>query len=63
MRCRCLEAQFFVPTINHVHDLALEAFIRRVENPRLVVDPPPYRRSNVFRGPEHLSIDFDGIRD
>jgi len=44
-------------------NLALEAFIRRVENPRLVVDPPPYRRSNVFRGPEHLSIDFDGIRD
>jgi fatty acid omega-hydroxylase len=44
-------------------NLALETFIRRVENPRLVVDPPPYRRSNVFRGPEHLLIDIDGIRD
>jgi fatty acid omega-hydroxylase len=44
-------------------NLALETFIRRVENPRLVVDPPPYRRSNVFRGPQHLLIDFDRIRD
>jgi cytochrome P450 len=44
-------------------NLALEAFIKRVENPRLVEDPPEYRRSNVFRGPRHLFIDFDGIRD
>jgi cytochrome P450 len=44
-------------------NLALETFLRRVENPRLVVDPPPYRRSNVFRGPEHLLIEFDRIRD
>lgn len=42
---------------------AFETFLRRVENPRLVVDPPPYRRSNVFRGPRHLLIDFDAIRD
>ena len=39
-----------------------ETFIGRVENPRLVVDPPEYRRSNVFRGPRHLFVDFDGIR-
>ncbi len=44
-------------------NIAFETFLRRVENPRLVVDPPPYRRSNVFRGPEHLLIDFDRIRD
>jgi cytochrome P450 len=44
-------------------NLAFETFLRRVENPRLVVDPPPYRQSNVFRGPRHLLIDFDGIRD
>jgi fatty acid omega-hydroxylase len=42
---------------------ALEAFLRRVENPRLVVDPPPYRPSQIFRGPLHLLIDIDGIRD
>ena len=44
-------------------NVALETFIRCVENPRLVVDPPEYRRSNVFRGPRHLFVDFDGIRD
>jgi fatty acid omega-hydroxylase len=44
-------------------NVAFETFLRRVDNPRLVVDPPPYRRSNVFRGPEHLLIDFDRIKD
>jgi cytochrome P450 len=42
---------------------AFEAFLRRVENPRLVADPPPYRRNQVFRGPRHLLVDIDGIRD
>jgi cytochrome P450 len=41
---------------------AVEAFLRRVENPRLVVDPPPYRPNQFFRGPLHLLIDIDGIR-
>ncbi len=44
-------------------NLAFETFIRRVENPRLVEDPPPYRRNPFFRGPLHLWIDCDGIRD
>ena len=44
-------------------NVALETFIRRVENPRLVADPPEYRQSNVFRGPRHLFIDYDGIKD
>lgn len=42
-------------------NLALEVFLRRVRNPRLVVDPPPYRHNQVFRGPRHLWIDFDEI--
>jgi fatty acid omega-hydroxylase len=41
---------------------AFEAFLRRVENPRLVEDPPPYRISQVFRGPLHLLVDYDTIR-
>jgi fatty acid omega-hydroxylase len=41
---------------------ALEAFLRRVENPRLIQDPPPYRNSQVFRGPRHLLIDYHTIR-
>ena len=44
-------------------NIALETFLKRVKNPRLIEDPPEYRRSNVFRGPEHLFIDFDGISD
>jgi cytochrome P450 len=42
---------------------AVEVFLRRVENPRLVDDPPPYRRNPFFRGPLHLLIDIDGIKD
>jgi fatty acid omega-hydroxylase len=44
-------------------NLAFENFIRRVENPRLVEDPPPYRRSPMFRGPQHLWVEFDRITD
>ncbi|MCW1957654.1 MAG: cytochrome P450 [Mycobacterium sp.] len=40
---------------------AMEVFLRRVRNPRLVADPPPYRRNQVFRGPLHLALDFDEI--
>lgn len=43
--------------------LAVGEFVRRVINPRLVVDPPPYRHNQIFRGPRQLLIDIDGIRD
>ncbi|WP_405413021.1 cytochrome P450 [Streptomyces decoyicus] len=42
---------------------AVGEFIRRVENPRLVEDPPPYRHNQIFRGPRHVLVDIDGIRD
>ncbi len=42
-------------------NIALEIFLRRVRSPRLVVDPPPYRHNQVFRGPRHLWVDFAGI--
>jgi cytochrome P450 len=44
-------------------NVAFETFIRRVQNPRLVEDPPEYRRSNIFRGPRHLMIDYTRIID
>ncbi|ORV85880.1 cytochrome [Mycobacterium interjectum] len=44
-------------------NLALEVFLRRVEAPKLVVDPPPYRHNQVFRGPRHLWVDFAAIAD
>ncbi|WP_245913309.1 cytochrome P450 [Mycobacterium kansasii] len=42
-------------------NLALEILLRRVESPTLVVDPPPYRHNQVFRGPRHLWVDFAAI--
>ncbi|OBF50941.1 cytochrome [Mycobacterium sp. 852002-53434_SCH5985345] len=44
-------------------NLALETFLRRVDSPELVVDPPPYRHNQVFRGPRHLWVDFAAIAD
>ncbi|MYU14688.1 cytochrome P450 [Streptomyces sp. SID8361] len=41
---------------------ALTELVRRLHNPRLVEDPPPYRRNAVLRGPQHLSIAYDGLR-
>ncbi|MBW8795422.1 MAG: cytochrome P450 [Streptomyces sp.] len=43
--------------------VAVSEFVRRVENPRLVADPPPYRHNQIFRGALHLLVDIDGIRD
>ena len=35
---------------------------RPMHNARLVEDPPPYRTSQVFRGPRHLLVDYDEVR-
>ncbi|MET9452809.1 cytochrome P450 [Streptomyces cinerochromogenes] len=43
--------------------VAVSEFVRRVQNPRLVEDPPPYRHNQIFRGPRHVLVDIDGIRD
>jgi cytochrome P450 len=40
---------------------ALLTLARRLVNPRLVIDPPPYRQAAILRGPRHLLIDVDGI--
>ncbi|MFD4864271.1 cytochrome P450 [Streptomyces sp. NPDC058412] len=36
--------------------IALTEFFRRLDNPRLIADPPPYRRSPTLRGPLHLLV-------
>jgi cytochrome P450 len=41
--------------------VALSALARRLRNPKLVEDPPPYRPSPVLRGPLHLRVTVDGI--
>ena len=41
---------------------ALLELARRLDRPRLVVDPPPYRVSPILRGPRELLIEIDGVR-
>lgn len=42
-------------------EAALVALARRLENPRLIEDPPPYRSGAALRGPKNLRLAIDGI--
>jgi cytochrome P450 len=42
---------------------ALKALTRRLDAPRLVIDPPPYRSNAALRGSEHLQVAFDHLSD
>ncbi|MFJ5548147.1 cytochrome P450 [Streptomyces sp. NPDC093225] len=53
---------FGAPLARLEAQMALSELARRLENPRLVADPPPYRQNAVLRGPRHLRITCDGIR-
>ena len=52
---------FGAPLARLEAQIALTAFATRLENPRLVADPPPYRPSPFLRGPSHLPVDIDGV--
>ncbi|MFI9594941.1 cytochrome P450 [Nonomuraea sp. NPDC052265] len=52
---------FGAPLARLEAQVVLGELVRRVRNPRLVADPPPYRPSAVLRGPRHLLIDYDAI--
>jgi cytochrome P450 len=54
---------FGAPLARTEAQIALTELVRRLEQPRLVVDPPPYRQSPLLRGPEHLLIEVDGVRE
>jgi cytochrome P450 len=43
--------------------VALSTLARRLVNPRLVADPPPYRQNASLRGPEHLLVAFDRLKE
>ncbi|CAM5400411.1 cytochrome P450 [Streptomyces hirsutus] len=45
------------PLARRETQIALNELVRRLDRPRLVADPPPYRRSPVLRGPIHLHIE------
>jgi cytochrome P450 len=53
---------FGAPLARAEAQIAFAELLRRLVQPNLVVDPPPYRPSPVLRGPEHLSIAVEGIR-
>ena len=52
---------FGAPLARLEAQIALTEFATRLENPRLVSDPPPYRPSPFLRGPSHLPVDIDGV--
>ena len=52
---------FGAPLARLEAQIALAELVRRLRNPQLVTDPPPYRPSPVLRGPIHLLVDIDGI--
>jgi cytochrome P450 len=57
-----IHACFGAPLARLEAQIAVGEFVRRVQNPRLVVDPPPYRQSEVLRGPRQLLLEIDEVR-
>jgi cytochrome P450 len=53
---------FGAPLARIEAQIALTELVRRLEEPRLIQDPPPYRRSPILRGPRHLPLEIGGIR-
>lgn len=53
---------FGAPLARLEAQIALTELARRLDGPRLVEDPPPYRQNAVLRGPRHLAVAFDGVR-
>jgi cytochrome P450 len=52
---------FGAPLARPETQIALTELARRLENPRLVEDPPPYRSNPFLRGPRHLLVGIDGV--
>lgn len=54
---------FGAPLARMEGQIALTELARRLEQPRLLTDPPQYRPSPLLRGPQHLLIAIDGVRE
>ncbi|GAB1819015.1 cytochrome P450 [Herbidospora sp. RD11066] len=52
---------FGAPLARLEAQIVLTELVRRLRNPRLVADPPPYRPSPILRGPRHLLVDYDEV--
>jgi cytochrome P450 len=53
---------FGAPLARTEAQIAFPELLRRLVQPRLVVDPPPYRPSPLLRGPAHLLLEVDEVR-
>ena len=52
---------FGAPLARPETQIALTQLARRLENPRLVTDPPEYRPNQLLCGPRHLLVEFDRV--
>jgi cytochrome P450 len=57
-----IHACFGAPLARVEAQIAFTQLVERLDQPRLVVDPPPYRPSPLLRGPEQLPIDVAEVR-
>jgi cytochrome P450 len=57
-----IHACFGAPLARLEAQIALSELARRLDNPRLAKDPPPYRQNAVLRGPRHLNVIFAGLQ-
>ena len=57
-----IHACFGAPLARIEAQIAFPELLRRLVQPRLMVDPPPYRPSPLLRGPEHLLLDVKEVR-
>jgi cytochrome P450 len=53
---------FGAPLARLEGQIALTELAQRLDSPRLLADPPPYRRSAILRGPRHLPIGYNRVR-
>jgi cytochrome P450 len=53
---------FGAPLARLEAQIALTELVQRLDAPRLVVDPPPYREGPLLRGPRELFIEVDEVR-
>jgi cytochrome P450 len=58
---RGIHSCFGAPLARLEAQIALTQLVRRLVNPRLLSDPPPYRPNPSLRGPRHLLLDIGGV--
>lgn len=56
-----IHACFGAPLARLEGQIALRELARRLINPRLLADPPPYRFNPTLRGPRELPVAIDGV--